>query len=173
VNLSAALFALVTDPTYGIPLLIAVGLTVSVAWWSRLRTAEIPPMSPTHAPEFWRIQLDSRAYFTLQRGQYLVAVDGLGRRLATVVREKFHLQIGNRSELDSPQVDRLLPRPLTLRALVEDLTKAYFSAFWAEDPGWVARRWEWWHRRQQRRAARDFARVTGELDLAFAVLEGP
>ncbi|MGI0156147.1 MAG: hypothetical protein ACREDE_08495, partial [Thermoplasmata archaeon] len=75
-NIGGALVALVADASYGLPLLIALGITVGVAWWSRRRTSELPLLLPTEAPEYWRIQIDSRAYFTLQQGRYLVAVDG-------------------------------------------------------------------------------------------------
>jgi|SRR5580658_5353584 hypothetical protein len=170
-GLEGALIAFLSDPTYGIPLLIAAVLTLAVSWWSLSRTATPPPLLPGVAPEFWRIQMDSRAYYTLERGEYLVAVDALGRRLGGVVDQKFHIKIGHRADLDAPSVDRVLPSPLTLRSLVSDLSRAYYSAYWAEEPGWLSGRWPWLHRRVQRRAARDFRRVTDEIARALPALE--
>jgi hypothetical protein len=171
VGVETALAALLSDPSFGIPLLLAVALTAALAWWSWVRTAEPPPMLPGAAPEYWRIQVDSRAYFTLGRGEYLVAVDALGRQLGSVVMDKFHVKIGRRAELDAPAVDRALPAPMTLRALVGELSRAYYSAFWAEQPGWLAARWPWLQRRNQRRAARDFRRITDALSRAMPALE--
>ncbi|MGA8543324.1 MAG: hypothetical protein WB947_07315 [Thermoplasmata archaeon] len=170
-NVESSVLALLTDPSYGIPLVVAVGLTGAMAWWSQLRTANPPKMAPSLPPELWRIQIDSRAFFTLQEGKYLVAVDGLGRRLGTVVNNRFHVQIGQKRDLDAPAVDHALPAPLTLRGLVADLSRAYYSAFWAEQPGWLAGRWAWLRRRNQRRAARDFRRITAELAQALPALE--
>jgi hypothetical protein len=171
VDVTSALASLVTDPSYGIPLVIAAALTATLAWWSLWRTAELPPMAASPAPEFWRIQMDSRAYYTLGRGEYLVAVDALGRRLGTVVSDKFHVKIGRKADLDAPAVDHALPAPLTLRSLVADLSRAYYAAFWAEQPGWLASRWPWLHRRNRRRAAREFRHVTDELARALPALE--
>jgi hypothetical protein len=171
VSLESVAIDLFLDPTYGIPLLIAIGGTAGVSWWSQRRSAELPPLLPGSAPEFWRIRIDSRAYFTLQQGRYLVAVDGLGRRLGELARDKFHIRIGRKIELERSSADPVLPRPLTLRGIVDDLSRAYFSAFTAEEPGWLALRWPWLRRRQQRRAARDFAIVTAELAIALPALE--
>ncbi|MGI0128574.1 MAG: hypothetical protein ACREEC_00195, partial [Thermoplasmata archaeon] len=82
-----------------------------------------------------------------------------------------HLRIDISTDLHSAAVDHVLPRPLTLRGLVADLTRAYYSAFWAEEPGWLAQRWSWLHHRDERRAARDFVRVTHALSLALPALE--
>jgi len=172
VGIEAALVAFLSDPTYGIPLLIAALLTLALAWWALSRTDVPPPLLPGVAPEFWRIQIDSRAYYTLDRGEYLVAVDALGRRLGAVVDEKFHLKIGRKADRDAPYVDAALPSPLTLRDLIGDLSRAYYSAYWAEQPGWLAARWPWLHRRAQRRAAREFRRVTDEIARALPALEG-
>jgi hypothetical protein len=163
--------ALLSDPSYGVPLVLAAALSAALAWWSLVRTSDPPTLSTSAAPEYWRIQIDSRAYVTLERGEYLVAVDALGRRLGSIVSEKFHLKIGRKDDLDAPAVDRVLPAPITLRGLVADLSRAYYSAFWAEEPGWLASRWPWWHRHEQRRAARDFRRVTDALARAIPALE--
>ena len=171
VSLEGAMVAFLTDTTFGIPLLITAVLTAVFIWWSLGRTAAPPPMLPGAAPEFWRIQTDSRAYFTLDRGEYLVAVDALGRRLGSVVSERYHLLIGRKGDLESPTVDRVLPTPMTLKGLVNDLSRAYYSAYWSEEPGWLATRWTWLQRRNRRRAARDFGRVTDELLLAIPALE--
>jgi hypothetical protein len=172
VNVESAVLALLTDPTFGIPLVVAAGLTAGMAWWAAHRTSGAPTTGAGLPPELWRIQMDSRAYYTLQEGQYLVAVDGLGRRLGEVVKERYHIEIGQKQQLDQPGVDRILPAPLTLRSLVHDLSRAYYSAFWAEQPGWLAARWPWLRRRSRRRAARDFRRVTAELAQALPALEG-
>jgi hypothetical protein len=171
VDVIGAVAAVLSDPSYGIPLLVAVAWVVVLGWWARARSSAPPSMVPRGAPEYWRIQPDSRAFFTLERGEYLVAVDALGRRLGSLVNEKYHLLIGQRADLDAPAVDRVLPAPLTLRGLVRDLGRAYTSAFWAEQPGWLAMRWTWLRRRHQRRAARDFRRVTDELAQAIPLLE--
>jgi len=172
VSFTSGIVGFLTDPTFGIPFLLVGVITAGLAWWVLIRTAPLPDLGPTPPPEYWRIQPDSRAFVTLQRGQYLVAVDGLGRRLGTVVRERFHVRIAQKPELDSPAVDRLLPSPLTLRSLVRDLSRAYYSAFRAEQPGWVAQRWPWLQRRNTRRASRDFRRITDLLSLALPALEG-
>jgi hypothetical protein len=170
-NLGSGVIALFTDPTYGIPLVVALGLAVAVGWWSRARTAALPSMTPGSAPEIWRMQLDALAYFNLQEGRYLAAVDGLGRRLGVVVRDRFHVQIAHPSELDASSVDELLPHPLTLRGLVQDLRRAYNSAAWAEEPGWLTARWPWLKRRQERRARKDFTLLTTRISAALSALE--
>jgi hypothetical protein len=172
VNLGGALVALLSDPTYGIPLVLAVGITAGVSWWAQWRTGSPPSTAATPAPEFWRIQIDSRAYFTLREGRYLVAVDGLGRRLGSVLNEKFHVKLGRDKNLSAPAVDAALPSSLTLRSIIGHLNRAYGTAYWAEHPGWLAERWPWLQRQNRRRAARNFALVVDDLAEAIPALEG-
>ncbi len=167
----SALLGVFTDPTYGIPLAVAIALTIAVAWWSHLRTSALPGMTPGTAPEVWRLQLDALVYSNLSQGRYSAAVDGLGRCLAVAIRDRFHVQINRANDVDSPEINRALPRQLPLQVLIRDLNRAYTSATWAEQPGWLALQWGWLNRRQQRRAARDFAVLTKGVTTALRTLE--
>jgi hypothetical protein len=170
-SLVSGLLAIVTDPTYGIPLIGAMALTVAVSYWSWRRTARLPDFGRQGAPETWRLQLDALVYANLSQGRYSAAIDGLGRVLSVEVRERFRVQLGDPNGLDDPEANRLLAPPTTLRSLVNDLNRAYTSAAWAEQPGWLADRWGWLKRRQRRRAARDFAVVTYRVISALAAFE--
>jgi hypothetical protein len=170
-SLESALLGIFTDPTYGIPLTIAVALTAFAGWWSRLRTVPLPSATLSPPPEVWRHQLDALVYSNLSQGRYSSAVDGLGRCLAVAVRNRFHVQINRGSDGGSSEVDRVLPRQLPLQVLIRDLNRAYTSASWAEQPGWLALRWTWLNRRQQRRAARDFTVLTKHVTTALGAIE--
>ncbi len=171
-DLLSAFYALFTDPTYGVPMTVAVALTVFLGWWSWRRVAPLPSLSLEAAPESWRLQLDALVYSNLSRGRYTSAVDGLGRCLNYAVREHFKIQLSEQARLDDPEANRLLAPPITLRSLVRDLNRAYTSATWAEQPSWLADRVAWVKRRQQRRAARDFAVLTHRVTLALTAFEG-
>jgi len=165
-----ALRAVFTDPTYGIPLVIAVALTFLVGVWSLRRTAALPPLAAASAPETWRLQLDALVYSNLAEGRYSAAIDALGRCLAVCVRDRFRVPIGDPAALDDPDANRLLPPPMTLRGLVKEINRAYAAASWAEQSSWLAERWDWLRRRQQRRAARDFAQVSVQVVRALDAL---
>jgi hypothetical protein len=170
-NWGTALVGVFTDPTYGIPLTIAIGLTVGVGWWARVRAAPLPSMDPNPPPAVWRLQLDALVYANLSEGRYSAAVDGLGRCLAVAIRDRFRVPLAEVRGMDTEPVDRVLPRQLTLQGLFKDLNRAYTSAAWAEQPGWLAARWGWLSRRQQRRAARDFAVLTKGVTSALDAFE--
>lgn len=167
----SAFYALFTDPTYGIPMSVTIALTAFVSWWAWRRASPLPSLSPEMAPESWKLQLDALVYANLTRGRYTAAVDGLGRCLSLAVRERFKIQLSESGNLDDPEANRLLAPPITLRSLVRDLNRAYTSATWAEQPSWLADRVVWVRRRQQRRAARDFAVLTHRVTLALSAFE--
>jgi hypothetical protein len=171
VDLEGVLRALFTDPTYGIPLLVAVALAALVGWWSLKRTAPLPPLALTAPSEAWRLQLDALVYSNLREGRYSAAVDALGRCLAVTVRERFRIPVGEASSADTSEVDRLLPPPTTLRSLFKEINDAYAAAAWAEQKSWWAQRWPWLARRQQRRAVRSFARLSTRVVHLLGVLE--
>jgi hypothetical protein len=170
-SIGTALLAVLTDPTYGIPLVVAIALTAGVGWWSLQRMSSPPTMRPPPGPEVWRMQLDALVYASLSQGRYSAAVDGLGRCLAVAVRNRFHVNITRPEEFNDPELIRVLPGPLTIEVLVRDLNRAYTSATWAEESSWLARRWRWLQRRQQRRAARDFAVLTHAVTTALTAFE--
>ncbi|MGI0070971.1 MAG: hypothetical protein ACRECT_02710 [Thermoplasmata archaeon] len=172
VDLLGGIAAIFTDPTFGIPLVLAVALTAGALRWAQVRSRPAPELRPGSAPEFWRIQIDSRAYVRLREGKYLVAVDGLGRRLGTLLKSKYAVAILEPGQLNSAAANRVLPHPMTLKSIVRHLTRAYSSAFFAEEPGWLVRQSNWWQRRVERRAARDFALVVDDLSRAIPALEG-
>ena len=170
-SVGTALLAVLTDPTYGIPLVVALALTAGVGWWSWTRTSASPTMTPGPGPEVWRLQLDALVYANLSQGRYSAAVDGLGRCLSVAVRDRFNVHMNEPSEFNDPELNRVLPGPLTLEGLVRDLNRAYTSAAWAEESSWLAIRWRWLKRRQQRRAARDFAILTDRVTKALTAFE--
>jgi len=170
-SLLGSLTAIAADPSYGIPLIATIALTAGIGYWSWRRTARLPEFGPGTVPETWRLQLDALVYANLQQGRYSAAIDGLGRVLSLTVREKFHVQLSDANAIDDPEANRLLAPPTTLRTLVRDLNRAYTSAAWAEQPSWLAARWPWLRRRQQRRASRDFAVVTHRVLNALSSLE--
>jgi hypothetical protein len=163
--------AFFTDPTYDVPLVIAAALIVGLSWWSLVRTkplgsATLRPGSDGLAQ--WSAPL---AFASLQQGHYFPTLYGLWQRLATTVLDRFGVRIESGHVPDSPVLYRVLPDPLTLRRVVRDVTRAYYSAFWAERPSWLALQWPWLKRRQQRRAAADFARAVADLARALKALE--
>ena len=170
-SLESELVGALTDPTYGIPFVVALGLSVAVGWWSRYRSSPLPAITPGSAPEVWRLQLDALVYSNLTQGRYSAAVDGLGRCLAVAVRDRYKVRMSEPTELDDPEANLALPRPLTLRGLVQELNRAYSAAAWAEDPGWLATRLPWERKRQQRRAARAFAVLTAHVTTALNAFE--
>ncbi len=170
-DLPPALRAIFTDPSYEIPLVIAVVLAIVIGWWTLRRTAPLPTFGTTSAPETWRLQLDALVYANLSEGRYSAAVDALGRCLAVTVRDRFQVHLSEPSELDDPEANRLLPPPMTLRTLVREINRAYTAAAWAEQTGWLARRWSWLRSRQERKAARNFAALSTRVVRALGALE--
>jgi len=171
VSLVAALLALFTDPSYGLPLVATLVLAIVLGWWALRRSAPLPSLAPEIGPESWRFQLDALVYSDLKRGRYAAAVDGLGRCLSVTLRDRYRIRLSEPTELDDPEANRHLAPPMSLRTLVKDLNRAYTSATWAEQSNWIADRWGWLRRRQQRRAARDFAILTHRMTRALDALE--
>lgn len=170
-SLLSGLRAVATDPTYGIPLVVAFVVAVGLSYWAWQRTARLPAFGPGTVPEIWRLQLDALVYSNLLRERYSAAVDGLGRVLSVEVARRFRLRMSDPAALDDPEANRFLAPPMTLRTLARDLERAYTSAAWAEQPGWLADHWPWLRRRQRRRAGRDFAIVTQRVMSALTAFE--
>jgi len=170
-DIESALRAIFTDPTYGIPLAAAIALTVLVGLWSYRRTTPLPALALTAPPESWRLQLDALVYANLRQGRYSAAVDALKRCLAVAVRDRFRVQLSDAGAMDEPEVNRFFPPPTTLGSLVKEIDRAYAAAAWAEQKSWLARQWPWLARRQQRRAARNFARLSTRVVHILGVLE--
>ena len=172
-SLLSSLVAVATDPTYGIPLIVTIALTVGISYWAWRRTARLPEFLPGTVPETWRLQLDALVYANLRQERYSAAIDGLGRVLSVEVRQRFNVRLTDPAELDDAEANRHLAPPTTLRTLVRDLQQAYTTAAWAEQPGWLAAHWAWIQRRQQRRAAREFAVVSQRVISALDAFEVP
>jgi hypothetical protein len=160
------------EPSYDVPLALAVVLVVGLVWWSLVRTDPLPVTSPKRDPGWWARRRLPYAYLALEEGRYFATLYGLWQRLATVVMRRFYIGLDQKNAFDNPGVTKVLRPPLTLRLVMEDLTRAYYSAFWADEPSWAARHWSWLRRRQQRRAARDFAKAVRDLAVVFPLLEG-
>ncbi len=170
-GLGNTVLAFFTDPTYGIPLTVSIVLLLGVGWWALRRSAPLPTLRLGAAPETWRLQLDALVYANLRQGRYTAAVDALGRCLAVAVRDRFQKSLGDPGVLDDPDANGVFPPPMTLRSLVRDLERAQVRAAWAEQPSWFAQQSEWLRRREERRAARDFAAVSTRVVLALDLLE--
>lgn len=170
-GLGNSVLAFFTDPSYGIPLTISVVLLVGIGWWSLRRSAPLPTLKLGAAPESWRLQLDALVYANLRQGRYSAAVDALGRCLAVAVRDRFQKSLGDPGVLDDPDANSVFPAPMTLRTLVRDLERAHVRAAWAEQPSWFARQSGWLRRREERKAARDFALISTRVVLALDLLE--
>ena len=167
----AALSAFLADPGYAIPLALAVGAALVATVWGYLRRVALAPPPPALGRVWWDRRSLTLAYLSLQQGRYFLALYILWGRLATIAWQRFHVRIDLARSPDPAAVSRLLSSALTLPRLVEDLTQAYHSAFWAEHPSWLEQQWSWLRRRQQRRAARDFAIAIRDLAEALPALE--
>jgi len=166
-----AFLAFLTDPSFDLPLVLAVVLAVMVGWWVRARTAPLPSMVARPGHEWWNKRPDTVAYVALEQGRYFLALSALWLRLATVVHEHLHVGIDSRHDLDRASMETELPPPLTLRRVVRSLSRAYGSAYRAELPSWLELRWPWLQRRAKRRAERDFDRAVHDVAEALPVLE--
>ena len=170
-ELVAALSAFLADPGYALPLALAVGAAIVAIGWAYLRRAAPSPPPPTLGRVWWDRRSLTLAYLSLQQGRYFLALYILWGRLATIAWQRFHVRIDLARAPDPAGISRLLSSTLTLRRLVEDMTQAYHSTFWAEHPSWLEQQWSWLRRRQQRRAARDFASAIRDLAEALPALE--
>lgn len=170
-DLGSALNAFFSAPTYGLPLAIAVGVTVALGRWGYSRSASLPSTSPRTHPEWWDQRPDVVACVALEEGRHFLPLYGLWLRLGAVANDRFQVRLDRPAELKRWDATRPLPSPLTPRGLVRDFMRAYYSTYFAETPGWLALQWRWWRRRQERRASQDFARVVAELGVALAALE--
>jgi hypothetical protein len=171
-GLASGIPAFFTDPTYDVPLAIAVALGVGLVWWSLARTKPLPSPVPLSRPEGWARWSDTFAYEALKQGHYFLTLYRLWQRLGAIAMLRFRVRIESGRALDSPAMTKALPSPLTPRRVVNNLARAYYSAFWADQPSWIALQWPWWKRRRQRRAAADFARAVADLSVALPALEG-
>jgi hypothetical protein len=167
----SAVIAFLSDPTYDIPLVLAVVLGALLGWWARARSATLPEMTPRFGHDWWNKRPDTVAFVALSQGRYFLTLSGLWLRFSTVVREHLNIRVEVSHELDRASMSAELPEPLTLRRVARNLARAYHSAYLAERPSWLELRWPWLGRRQQRRAARDFARAVADLEVALPVLE--
>jgi len=155
--------------SYTVPLVVIGALAVLLAWWTRRRSAPLPAMVPTPP---WGDAIgppDRIAYASLVEGRFLPSVDLLGRRLARIVEERYHVPIDAHTNL-YPEAIRL-PPPLTLGGLLDHLLRAYRAAVRAEAPTWGNQWLPWLHRFRQRRAESEFTAVVREVAIAFPALE--
>ena len=167
----SAFSTFLADPGYALPLTLAAGAAIVATWWGYLRRSAPSPPAPTLGRVWWDRRSLTLAYLSLQQGRYFLALYILWGRLATIVWKRFQVRIDLARSPDPAGVSRLLSSTLTLRRLVEELTEAYHSTFWAEHPSWLEQQWPWLRRRQQRRAARDFAIAVKDLAQALPALE--
>jgi hypothetical protein len=155
--------------SYTAPLCLVAGVAVVLAWWTRSRSAPLPPMVPNPPRGYAVGPPDRIAYASLVEGRFLPSVDLLGRRLARVVEERYHVQIDQRAGHYPDSIQ--LPEPLTITGLLDHLLSAYRAAERAESPTWINLGWPWLRRFRQRRAASEFTAVLREAQIAFPALE--
>jgi hypothetical protein len=168
---SSVTLPVLTDPTYGLPLVVAIVGAGVVSWWALRRRFLPPPLTPYAARRAWMQRPDTATYQGGLQGLYRPAVELLGRRLAEVLFARFQLQLDDRHALRTDLRIPDLPTPGGLNGLVDDLFRAFRSAEVAESPN-VGNSWGWLRRYRRSIAARDFERITGELAAALPVLEG-
>ncbi len=164
--------ALLSDPTFDLPLVLTGATTAVLVWWSLRRAAPLPSLTPTPLAPPWGYRPESFAFASLEAGRYHRTVFALWHRLAAVARERFRVRIDQPADLRDLAFADALPEPLTPRRLVRSLTRAYASTRRAEQPDWLAERWDWVRRYRDRRASQDFSRVVAELEVALPALEG-
>lgn len=171
--MSGSTVVLLTDPTYAIPLVVTFAAGVALLVWSRRRREPTPPVAEVTSRRPWATHPDAVAYLSIQRGQYLPAIDLLGRRLSTVLVERYHLKLDRRRALRDVEGagGPDLPSPLTLPRLLRHLLRAYQSAYLAESVYLPPFDGPWFAARRRRRAARDFSRTVRELEVALPILE--
>lgn len=167
----SAVYDFFTNPTYDLPLAIAIGFAAGVSGWLRYRSVPLPPLEPRPRAIDWSTRPDTLAYVALEHGQYFPILFGLWQRLATATYLRFHVRIDSPFALSHPDLAHALPRPLALPDVVRDLARAYASAYWVENPNWLARQWPWLRRRGARRAAREFRAAISGLTVALPALE--
>ncbi len=159
--------------TYDLPLALVLGTATVLAAWASRRTSPPPPSTARPPTWSWSERPETVAYLGLLQGRNFYAVYGLWLRLAQVARENYGVRIDRRGELEDPKLARRLPPSLSMRHVVRDLVRAYYSSFRAEEPGWLSKRWPWLLGRQRRAASRDFAKVASTLAKVLPALEAP
>jgi len=155
--------------SYAVPLILALGVAVLVAWWTRSRSASLPPLAASPARDFSIGTADRIVYTSLADGRLLPTIDFLGRRLAQTVEAKLHVPIDRMRTLEAKTL--VLESSLSLPAVLDDLLRAYRVAARAEAPGGLNARWPWLHRRRAARARDDFVHVVHEVSTALRSLE--
>jgi hypothetical protein len=159
-----------SDPTYGLPLVVSVAAASVVTWWALRRRFLPPELTPYPTRRAWMDRPDTVAFLAGERGEYLPAVELLGRRLGQVVFERYHLRLDDRRGLYRAEGVPDLPEVGTLGRLVDDLVRAFRSADRAESHN-LGNGWHWLRRHRRAVAARDFERVTAEVVAALPLLE--
>lgn len=156
--------------SYAVPLLIAIGTALAIAWWTRSRVAPLPSLTASASPDFSIGAIDRTVYTSLASGRFLPTIDLLGRRLAQTVERKLHVPIDRMRSL--PASALALPSSLSLPAVLDDLLRAYRVAARAEAPAGLNARWAWLRRQREARARDAFTHVVSEVSVALAHLEG-
>ncbi|MGC2034849.1 MAG: hypothetical protein WA761_05320 [Thermoplasmata archaeon] len=159
-----------TDPTYDLPLVLAVVVAVGLGWWAYSRMSVPPRLVAYSLRKPWMERPDSMAYVTLQNGRKLPTVLYLYGRFAALLWEGYHVRLEEFSAGGRPHRVPVLPPPLTMEVVVRDLTRAYRSAYKAEGPSMINQWWPWIRERRQRHSAQDFAVATAELSVVLPAL---
>jgi hypothetical protein len=167
----APFVAFLTDPLYDLPLALTLATAAAVVIWSESHTAALPSLRPTRSRASWTERPESWAYGGLIEGRYFPAVQALGGRLAFALRTRYGVRLDHRRDLRRPEIDALLPSPLTLHRLADDMENAFQATLRAESPNWIERHWGWLQARRQRQSEALFHRIVRELQIALPILE--
>jgi hypothetical protein len=159
-----------TDPTYGLPLVVAGAAAMAVTAWVLQRRFLPPPLTPYATRRAWMQRPDTAAYVGASQGRYLPTVELLGRRLAQVLYDRYQLRIDDPRGLRRHPELPSLPTVGTVSALVDELFRAFRAADLAEGLN-LGNSWAWLRHHRQLQAARAVARVAADVQAALPLLE--
>lgn len=162
-----------TDPSFGLPLVLASAVVVGLSAWAYLRLARPPSTVPRAASLSWSREPETIAHAALAQGRFFYPSYGLLTRLAALLWNRYGVRVERRGEVRRLSRALDLPGSVTLRVAVRDLLRAYGSALRAEEPGPFTRRWEWLARRRNRAARLRFEKAIAGLVEVFSALEVP
>ena len=169
----SGLAALLSDPSYAIPLVLALVAAVGLGGWGWMRRSspDVSVWRPTRGRA--GLRPEAAAAVGLREGRYLPTIDLLGRRLGAALSERYHVRIDRPAELRALRYRSPLPPGMTVAGVVHALVRAYRSAYVAEFAPRDATGPSWFQRRREARAGRDFARAVGALTITLKLLEAP